>query len=689
MDFKASEILFALCAGNVARASRSKPELDFAMPLSEDALEQLIESPSLRAQLLDHITCKDIGAELRADTLPFVGRQKLLKRAHQYLRSGTKLLTFSGPRGCGKSRAAREILRELRSFGRCTWHLPCAQIESSEDLVQEVAFLLGDRECESAFGVILLDSVTSDLRTGIAHLLSKYTHLQIIVTTRHSMRIPDEAVLRVGILSYAAARDLLGLAAGELGKTTLPKIGPGFARLPLALILAGSMFGSDAMGAVKPSLRAENVSSALSTQESVVIEALSRLDGTALACLVCLSTLCGPFRIEDAKELVREFGQEDVILQPLINLALVDVAGLEVYEIHDEVRAGVETLVSQLGKESWIAKAADAHARIFLQRATLVSDALKRGDWNLGMSLLLQHKANCRSALRYLAGKQQFDGVSSIAACMCRGLFEAGFVKDFSEFSRKGLDAAIFTRNRNAELELLGLTGAFASRNSDDILARETWERRLSTAIECGDMLTASDSLEDLAHLAFCDGDLAEAERLANRSLSICRTSHHVGHQATSLAILARVHHAQGLSANVAESIDKIEQLIPNCEDKMLLPFIHFSLSSILLELGRTMEAELSLREHLRLSHEGNRAISMGWSLRMLGKIYEQEGDLARAAKCFVASCKVHNEFATKHRETSRMTLHEFENRHAFVVANYIQEEQTTSWMALVEELLV
>lgn len=689
MSLTASEFIFALCVEEAARKRTLESVVDLSLPLSPLALEQLLTSPQLRAQLMDRIAGKEKCAELPVDRLPFIGRAKLLSEARQQLLQGKRLLTLVGPHGSGKSRAARELLREASASGISTWHLACSQIESSDELAHEVALLLGDRDREHAYGQVMLDAVAPALRPGLKHILSQYPHLKFLITAHQAMRITGEAIVRVGYLSHSTAGDLLGAAAGDPAARSFLRVAPRLARLPLALVLAGTILGSEASAASPWLFPKEELIQKLTSQESIVMEAIGRLDNSALARLVCISTLQGPFHRADAEEVVREFGEADAHVEPFVGLSLVENAGAaDTFVLHDEVKARVQEVVSRRGFSKWLAAAADAHGRVFARRAQDVADAMSSGHWSRGMSLLSQSRANCRAALRHFGSERHFDGVKRIATAMSRGLFEAGYISDFREFARLGMEAALSTSDRRAELELLGLSGALAGRFSDEESATNLWERRLSIALEEGDLPTASDALEDLAHQAFCLGDFLRAEGLANRSLQLSSTSGHLGHTATALAILARVQHALGNDEDVEHLVGQIRGLIPQCEDKALLPFIWYCFGQLLLDLGRNGEAEDALRSLLVLGLEGERVVGIGWALRKLGPLHEARHDTAGAARCYVASCAVHNEYATRHLDAARAALREFEDRHGLGVFDLISQAQEQPWRNLVRELL-
>lgn len=684
-----SEVQFLLAVQQASRARLLRQKIDLSFPLSPLALEQLIESAELRSQLMDRVLSREQKLAIPTDRIPLIGRSKLMGDVQAHLHAGQHLVTLVGLAGSGKSRIAREILRHAQREGRSTWFLNCSHIEDPDSLAREFGMATRHRSAEHTYGIAVLDGLGPDLRKDLGKLLRSYPNLQFLVTSRAALRLGGEMPVRVGYLSHSASGDLLGAAAQDPAARSMLRVAPRMARLPLALILAGSLLSASSNASTPWLFPDEQLIQKLGSQETIVMEAIRRLDDSALGHLICLSTFQGPFGRSEAEEIVLEFGQTDTRIEPLVSLSLVDQASSEgSYVLHDEVKRRVQEVAQARGVGAWLARAADAHALVFARLAASVAGAMGEGNWASGMAMLSSHRANYRAALRHLEELRQFEPLKQISSALSRGLFEAGYVGDFREFARLGMEAAISTRDERVELELLGLQGALAGRYDDEEAAKNLWARRLAIAERAGDLVTASDALEDLAHQAYCTGEHHEAQRLARESLRLCELSGHLGHRATALCILGRSSRALGEEDQVAEVLESLEGLIPKCEDKALLPFIRYSQAGLYIDLGDLASAEESLRALLRLALEGDRVVGLGWGLRNVAELFEGRGDTLRAAQCFAAASNVHNEYATRHAEKARAALEAFEDRHGLEVAHVIHDALARPWRELVEELL-
>jgi predicted ATPase/DNA-binding SARP family transcriptional activator len=224
----------------------------------------------------------------------FVGRQRETGDIGRLL-GGARLLTLTGPGGCGKTRLAIEAAWDARgAFADGVWLVQLAPLGHESLVVQAVAEVFEVRE---QAGTPLLDSVIAHLAErrvlvvldncehlvdGCAQLaqalLSSCAQLRVMTTSREPLRIAGEVVFRVPSLvlpdpSGASSPDeLAAISSVQLFVERAQAVAPGFELtadnagdvaglcyhldgLPLAIELAASRVAS-----LQPSAIAERLS---------------------------------------------------------------------------------------------------------------------------------------------------------------------------------------------------------------------------------------------------------------------------------------------------------------------------------------------------------------------------------------------------------------------------------------------
>jgi len=147
----------------------------------------------------------------------FIGRERELAEAEKLL-SSTRLLTFTGPGGTGKTRLSIQVAAgQLSEFKDGAWLIELAPLASPTYIVSAIASTFNLRELQ---GVPLIDTVTDYLRgkklllildncehlvDACAKLSDQFLHacpnLKIIASSREALGISGESVYRVPSLS--------------------------------------------------------------------------------------------------------------------------------------------------------------------------------------------------------------------------------------------------------------------------------------------------------------------------------------------------------------------------------------------------------------------------------------------------------------------------------------------------------
>ncbi|MDQ6791294.1 MAG: AAA family ATPase, partial [Candidatus Dormibacteraeota bacterium] len=161
-----------------------------------------------------------------------MGRQAQMADARRML-AGTRLLTLAGPGGGGKTRLALELAPKLASgFADGVWLVELAAVSRPDLVTQRVAAALGVRESAQRplaglaeqlaerRMLLLLDNCEHLVETTARlaeSLLQGCPDLYIVATSRESLNVPGEVVMRVPALSLP---DLEGpLNAASVGES--------------------------------------------------------------------------------------------------------------------------------------------------------------------------------------------------------------------------------------------------------------------------------------------------------------------------------------------------------------------------------------------------------------------------------------------------------------------------------------
>jgi predicted ATPase/class 3 adenylate cyclase len=155
---------------------------------------------------------------LQAQLTTFVGREREVRDLKSRLLAGARMLTLTGPGGCGKTRLAVEVAGELLGeFPDGVWLAELADVSSDALVVQAVAGALGvqeetnrelpdvlTRRLQPARMLVVLDNCEHVVH-GAAQLaesiLRACPNVQLLATSREPLSVPGEATWVVPSLS--------------------------------------------------------------------------------------------------------------------------------------------------------------------------------------------------------------------------------------------------------------------------------------------------------------------------------------------------------------------------------------------------------------------------------------------------------------------------------------------------------
>lgn len=173
--------------------------------------------PDLLSEFPPLNTLETVNHNLPAQLTSFIGRKQEIAEARELL-SSTRILTFIGPGGTGKTRLSLQVAAEqLPECKDGVWLIELAQLADATYILSTLASTLRLREQQ---GVPLIDTITDYLRgkqlllvldncehliETCAHLSEHFLHtcpkLKIITSSREALGISGETVYRVPSLS--------------------------------------------------------------------------------------------------------------------------------------------------------------------------------------------------------------------------------------------------------------------------------------------------------------------------------------------------------------------------------------------------------------------------------------------------------------------------------------------------------
>jgi predicted ATPase/class 3 adenylate cyclase/DNA-binding CsgD family transcriptional regulator len=206
--------------------------------LGEQPLRDL-DRPEHVFEVVDSSLSPDFGAIVRYDSIKqapnnlpaqftsFIGRQEQIADLREML-GGVRLLTLSGPGGCGKTRLALEVAGALaEEYPEGVWFVELASLTEASLVPQTVASVVPIREepgrsmlqvlCSSLERkrvLLLLDNCEHLVATAAELadvLLRACPHLTILATSREPLNLPGEHSWPVPPLSLPDVRDTFSM----------------------------------------------------------------------------------------------------------------------------------------------------------------------------------------------------------------------------------------------------------------------------------------------------------------------------------------------------------------------------------------------------------------------------------------------------------------------------------------------
>jgi tetratricopeptide (TPR) repeat protein len=498
--------------------------------------------------------------------ISLLGRQRELSAIEEWMASGDRLLTISGPPGVGKSR----LLRELAAAHPGTLVCELTSARTAVEVERTLQASLGvsrprlARALASFEGVIVLDRFEHLVESARA-LVASWIAVpgpRFAITSREPLGLGNERLLALGPLEEPDALELYAARARrEVDPVAALAIVRRLDRLPLAIELAASRASvlSESELLVRLERGIGAIDTAVPSLRATIRWSIDLLDAGERETLLQCSGFLGPFDGHAAESVVRHAGVADTVahLVALERKSLVRRAAHEAGDariaLYDAVR---EVAQEQLSREGRLDEVAARHAAFHLVLARtglddpLAVGALVRAEPDLAAARrFLRDRDPAASAQLALAidlaqggqppSESHLELLSAAVACAERaGIPElsvrtrhararANRLIGSTRRSTADLRAALLlARSAEAsrlEADVLRLLGVVARQLSRPRRARVLLERALALYESSGNVRGAAVVRDDLGVVAHDLGDLAEARDSYERALALER----------------------------------------------------------------------------------------------------------------------------------------------------------------------
>jgi len=534
---------------------------------------------------------------LPATRSSFVGREREMVEVRREL-AMTRLLTLTGTGGCGKTRLALEVARELvGAYPDGVWLVELAPLSEGALAPQALAAALGVQEqpersvtdtlvdfLRKKKTLLVLDNC-EHLMDALARLadilLNSCPHLRVLATSRETLDVEGELNWLVPSLSvpdsqqqpapeelerYESVRLFVERAryrnpAFSLTSENAQAVAKICGRLdgiPLAIELAAARVGfsveqiatrlDDSLrlltaGSRTASPRQRTLRGALDWSYDLLSKPERVLFGR-------LSVFAGGWTLEAAEAVGSGEGieEEDVLdlVSRLVDKSLVVLGttahGVVRYRMLEPVRQYAQEKLEASGEAEELRR---VHAQYYLQEAEAAEPELARPQQRLWVERLEEEHDNLREALSWVLERGEAELGLRFGGALWRFWNARGYLGEgrrWLEEALAGSDPAL------ARVKALEGMGWLVQLQGDSERAEATYEEMLKLSRELGDKGNTATALNSLGALALARGDNERAKSLLEENMSVLRELENE----RNIATLLKKFHVLGLLGMLA-----------------------------------------------------------------------------------------------------------------------------------------
>jgi predicted ATPase/DNA-binding SARP family transcriptional activator len=663
------------------------------------------EPSSEMTALHQHIVNRDLPAPTRAipHNLPvaltsFVGRQRELAQVKKAL-TQTRLLTLTGPGGCGKTRLALETAAQiLQEFPDGVWLVETATVTDPALVPQVVSSALRLREkpgapltthlaefLRSKTLLLILDNC-EHLVKACAHLaetlLQSAPHLRILATSREGLALSAETLWPVPPLSVPetlsslpsltqlqeyegirlfverARSTNIHLEFAEQSVPALVQICTQLDGIPLAIELAaarvrvlslqqiadrlGDRFRLLTGGSRTALPRQQTLQAAMDWSWDLLTESEKIL-------LRRLSVFRGGFTAEAAPRFCADAETKPhpcACLSHLVDKSLVVTETQKPrtrYRLLETVRQYGQAKLNESGESQSIR---DRHLEFFLKLAEVTEPELHSPQQTQWLDRLEEEHDNFRAALEWALSQTPHEMGLRLAGALGR-FWE---MRNFLSEGRHWLAQALIRCEQvstGARAKALAGAGGLAWRQGDFKHAILCHEEAVKAWREVGDKQGLAISINSLGLVAHTQGEYKKALTLFEESLALRREINDQWGIAASLQNLGLVAYARGDYSHARSLYEESLAIRKEVGDRRGVAALYHNLGEIARLQQEHARARSLLEESLAISRELGDRQGIANSLQLLGNIVGYQ-DLTRAQSLFEESLAIQRELGNQ-----------------------------------------
>jgi predicted ATPase/DNA-binding SARP family transcriptional activator len=625
----------------------------------------------------------------------FVGREKELGEVKELL-GEQRLLTLTGPGGCGKSRLALAVAMEVvEGFGGGVWWVELASLFDPDLVPQAVASTLGVREVpglplsellvehlEARRALVILDNCEHLIEACAAladALLRSCPELRIVATSQEalsiagerawlvpSLSLPDEDPRRLPpleeLVSYEAVRLFLeraedvssGFALTAQNAPAVAQVCRRLDGIPLAIELAAARARVLTVEQIAERLddrfRLLTTGSRMAlprhrTLRATIGWSYDLLSGDERALFRRLGVFAGGFALGAVEAVcVGEDLEEDEVLDLLSHL--VDKSLVVVQERGGEARYRLLETVRQYGweklKEAGEEEAVRRrHAMFFLALAEEVEPKIEPNvniaDRRAWLGRLEVEHDNLRAALRWAQ-----EGSPQTGLLLANALYWLWYHRGYLSEGRGSYERALAgapaaLTSPAARAKALCYAGYLAWAQGDHPAARSRLQDSVEIGRQVGGGRYLAHALWVLGMEMLSRGEIAVAHSLAEESVEIFRTIGDEFGLSISLANLGAIVLNQGDHALAVSFLEESVAISRLAGDEWMLSLPLRLLGVAAFQQGGYDRAEALIKESLVLLRKLGDKLYTSRNLECLAAVVSTRGDHVRAARLFGA----------------------------------------------------
>ncbi len=618
----------------------------------------------------------------------FVGREKELAEVKRLLEN-TRLLTLTGPGGCGKTRLALAAAGELEELEDGVWLVELAPLADPSLVPQAVAFVLGTREQP---GRSLTETLSDHLRTkklllvldncehlveacaGLAEaLLRSCPELRVLATSREALDITGEVAWPVPSLSLPDLRrlpDIESLPRYESARLSVERtaaVNPIFALteqnatavaqvcyrldgIPLALELAAAR--AKVLPVEQIANRLDDCFGLLSAGGRTAMPRHRTLHATMdwshellgqkeRALFRRLSVFAGGFSLEAAESVCAgEELERDEVLELLSHL--VDKSMVTAREEAGEARYRLLETVQQYGREKLselgeVGQARERHVGCYLALAEEAEPELKGERQVAWLERLERDHDNLRATMAWLLGRGEPEKAAGLGWALWLFWGIRGHFAEGRRWMEQALSAKGGAMPASARAKALFVAGMMANYQGDHRSAEPLIEESLTLFRELEDKPGTAYALSNAGFAASGQGRHQRAITLNAEAVDLFLEVEEKWGAAIQLCFLAVAWRDRGDHVRAKPLAERGLALSREVGERQAISAALYTLAT-LSQAERDHESARDLfEEGLKLSAELGNEADVAHCLEGLASIAGAEGRIVCAARLWGA----------------------------------------------------